>query len=241
MSENDAQGKPEHRIAHALESFLPQISHSRVKARVDNQSAVRIIDVGSMKRDLHDIAMKIFSLCLKNGISLEVEWTPRNLNEAADAASREAIMVDTDDWQLSDSFFKLLNERWGPLTLDCFANYYNKKLDRFYSLFNSPNCEGVDAFTFNWEGENCLLVPPVCVVAMTLQHLRLCRARGVLVVPFWPSAAFWPLLIRDFRPHIRDSLKVKGRNVLRHGLNENSLLGSSEFMGNMLALLVDCS
>ena len=228
-------------VAHALESFLPHITHSRVKARVDNQSAVRIIDVGSMKRDLHDIAMKIFSLCLKNGISLEVEWIPRNLNEAADAASREAIMVDTDDWQLSDSFFKLLNERWGPFTLDCFANYYNKKVDRFFSLFNSPNCEGVDAFTFNWEGENCLLVPPVCVVGMTLQHLRLCNARGVLVVPFWPSAAFWPLLIKDFRPHIKDSLKVKGRNVLEHGLNENSLLGSSNFMGNMLALRIDCS
>ena len=228
-------------VAHALESFLPSISHSKVKVKVDNQSAARIIDVGSMKSDLHLIAMNIFFLCLKNGISLEIEWIPRELNEAADAASREAIMVDTDDWQITDSFFKLLNGRWGPLTIDCFANYYNKKIDRFYSLFNSPGCEGVDAFSYNWKNENCLLVPPVCVVGMALRHLRLCKARGVLVVPYWPSAAYWPLLLNDFHSDIKDFLKVKGKNVLRHGLNENSLLGSDGFLGNMIAISIDCS
>ena len=89
-----------------------RISQSKVKVKVDNQSAVRIIYVGSMKPDLHHIAMDIFLLCLHNGISLETEWVPRDMNQAADAASREAALIDTDDWQLQDSFFQLLDQRF---------------------------------------------------------------------------------------------------------------------------------
>ena len=87
---------------------------------------MRILDVGSMKLNLHEIAMDVFDTCLRNGISLETEWVPRELNEAADAASTIAEMVDTDDWQLKEEFFKLLNARWGPITLDAFA-----KVERF--------------------------------------------------------------------------------------------------------------
>ena len=227
--------------SHALHSFLPKIKHSKVKLLVDNKSAARILDVGSMKAELHKIAMDVFFLCIKNGISLEVEWIPRNLNEAADAVSREAIVVDTDDWGITPKFFHILNTRWGPLSIDCFANDYNAKTDRFYSLFNSPGSVGVDAFSYNWRGENCLLVPPVCVVGPTLHHLRLCKSKGVLVVPFWPSAAFWPLLLNEFNRFITDHLLLKGRNVLTHGLNTNSLLGSPDFLGKVLALRIDCS
>ena len=123
-------------VSHAIKSFLPKISHSKVKLLVDNQSAARIIDVGSMKPQLHSIALEIFFTCLRNGISLAVQWIPRSLNEAADSASREASMVDTDDWQITRQFLSVLDRKWGPLSIDCFANYYNKKVDRFFSLFN---------------------------------------------------------------------------------------------------------
>ena len=228
-------------VSHALHSFLPKIRHSKVKLFVDNKSAARILDVGSMKAELHNTAMDVFFLCISNGISLEVEWIPRDLNEAADAVSREAIVVDTDDWGISQSFFDILDSRWGPLTIDCFSNDYNAKLKRFYSLFNSPGSAGVDAFSFDWHVENCLLVPPVCVVGATLHHLKLCKGRGVLVVPFWPSASFWPLLLNEFNSFILDHILVKGKNVLVHGFNTNSLLGSSEFLGRILAIRIDCT
>ena len=228
-------------VVHALESFLPQISHSKVKILIDNQSAARILEVGSMKVELHKIAMEVFFLCLYNGITLETQWIPREDNEAADAASRVAAMVDTDDWQITIPFFEMLNRLWGPVTIDCFANYYNSKHPRFYSLFNSKGSEGVDAFTFNWAGEICLLVPPVCIVGRVLSHMRLCRAKGILVVPNWPSALFWPMLKGAFSIYIRDFRVLKGSKVLTHGMNTNSLLGSPQFKGEVLALLLDCS
>ena len=228
-------------VSHALKSFLPRIRHSRVKMLLDNQSAARIIEVGSMKPDVHALAMDIFFTCLTNGISLATQWIPRTLNEAADSASRDAIMIDTDDWQLRQDFFSIINARWGPLTIDCFANDYNAKLVRFYSLFNSPGSAGVDAFSFDWKNDVCLLVPPVCMVGRTLRHLQLCHARGVLVVPAWPSAHYWPMLLAEFNPFILDCLRVKGKNALRHGHNTNSILGSPNFVGDVLALYIDCS
>jgi hypothetical protein len=228
-------------VQYALESFLPKIKFSHVKILVDNQAAVRIIDTGSMKEELHKFAMSVFNTCLHNSISLSVEWIPRELNEAADLASREAEVVDTDDWQISDEFFHILNNMWGPLTIDIFANSYNKKLERLFSLYHAPGSAGVDVFTHNWQGENCLLVPPVSIAGRALLHLKLCKARGVLIVCFWPSAHYWPMLLDDFSCFITDFLVLKGKKVLHHGFNSNSLLGSKEFEGNVLALYLDCS
>ena len=135
----------------------------------------------------------------------------------------------------------MINGKWGPLSIDCFANHYNAKLSRFFSLFHSPGCEGVDCFTYDWKDEKCLMVSPVSIVGRALNHLRLCKSQGVLIVPFWPSAHFWPMLKIDFAHCIRDHLQVKGKIVLTHGHNVNSLLGSDRFLGDVLALYIDCS
>ena len=225
---------------HALESFLPVIQQSFVKLRLDNQSSARIIDSGSMKEDLHAIAIDIFELCFKNGIELELEWIPRECNEAADLASRTANIVDIDDWQITPAFFSILNNMWGPLSIDAFANSHNKNLDRFYSFFHSPGCEGVNAFAYDWSKEFCLIVPPISVVGKALNHLKLCRAKAVLVVPEWPSSYFWPILLRDFRNCIIQTFTARGDKVLCHGFNTNSLLGSKVFKGNVKAFLINC-
>lgn len=65
---------------------------------------------------------------------------------------------------------------------------------RFYSKFWCLGTEGVDAFSADWAGENNWLVPPVYLISRVIFHLEACSARGVLVVPKWPSAVFWPII-----------------------------------------------
>ena len=43
--------------------------------RTDNQEAARIVQVGSMKLDLHRIAIDIFSFCFENSIQDRVGCT----------------------------------------------------------------------------------------------------------------------------------------------------------------------
>jgi hypothetical protein len=52
-------------IEYALESFLPILNHAYVKWFSDSQTACSIARVGSMKKDFHNIAIRIYKLCLK--------------------------------------------------------------------------------------------------------------------------------------------------------------------------------
>ena len=129
---------------------------SLVKWFTVSQTAARIIEVGSMKLDLHRLAIKIFQFCAEHSIHLEVQWIPRTENEGADYISR---LVDF--------------ELWGPHTVDCFANYYTAKLPRFFSRFWNPGTSGIDFFAQELSSENCLVVPPVALVARVIHYLSL--------------------------------------------------------------------
>ena len=189
-----------------------------------------------MNAVLQHFAEAIYNVCSTNNINLVVDWIPRSENTEADAVSRLADRVDLDDWQISDEFFKLLTNRWGAFSIDVFANYYNAKCDRFYSLFYSPRSLGVDAFRYDWNGEFVLMVPPISLIPRALAHAKLCRCKGVIIVPLWTSASFWPYLVGDYKEYIVDFLQVKGKNVLMQGKNTNSLFGSNAFQGDLLAL-----
>ena len=225
----------------SLMSFLPEIKNTSVKFLVDSQSAVHIIKNGSMKPELQYFATEVFHLCFQNNVKLYVQWIPREQNKMGDLASREADIADVEDWGITRSFFIILNNLYGPFTLDAFANFYNMKVPRFYSLYHCPGTCGVDAFLQDWEKENVLMVPPVSAVGRALSHLRLCKSKGVLIVPKWPSSHFWPLLMDEFYCHISDIKVFKGKHVLCHGLNTNSLLGAPYFNGDILAVVLDCS
>jgi len=103
-------------------SFSVVLSGRAVQWFTDNHNIPSIICNGSMKRDLHEISLSIFQLVLRNGIDLQVDWIPRSLNEHADAISR---IVDFDDWGVSFEFFRLVDNIWGPHSVDGFANSHN--------------------------------------------------------------------------------------------------------------------
>ena len=130
-------------IDYALKSFLPIIKGSHLKWFSDSQTAVRIVQVWRMKTELHDLAIKIFQCCAENQISLDIQLIPRSDLERADYKSR---IVDLNDWQINSSCFEYIEKLWGPHTVDCFANYYNKKVETFFSQFWNSNSSGVDFF-----------------------------------------------------------------------------------------------
>ena len=220
----------------ALHSFLPRISHRTVKFRTDSQSAAKICRVGSMNCFLQCMAEDIFELCLKHKIGLVVEWIPRSENQLADAISRMAEAIDIDDWGITAEFANILNSRMGPFSIDLFANYYNAKCERFYSLFLCPGSLGVDALAHSWEGECGLMVPPIDLIPRALSHAKLCKCSVVLVAPLWSSSPFWPVVRNSYLQYLTDILVVKGSKVLEQGLNKNAIFGSNSFTGEVIAI-----
>ena len=189
-----------------------------------------------MKLDLHHLAISIFSFCFNHNTELDIQWIPRTCNEEADYLSK---IFDYDDWAITWKTFHLLNNSFRAYTVDCFADHKNHKLPKFFSRFWWPDTSGIDAFFQNWQGENCLLVPPIPLVSKTLIYMHQCHASGTLVAPIWPSAPFWPLLVSKFAQYINTYLVLVGNSALQHGNNKNSLLGSETWNGYIAAFHLD--
>ena len=67
-----------------------------------------------MKIDLHDLPLSIFEICLKNGITIEAQWVPKEQNSRADYLIQ---ILDYEDWVVADEFFVLLAVYGAPTIL----------------------------------------------------------------------------------------------------------------------------
>ena len=228
-------------IEQALISFGNAFTGSSLKWFTDNQNCVRIIQAGSMKDDLQELAFSIFSICRKFKIfSLEVQWIPRTENAKADYISR---MIDHEDWQTTIDFFSFLDNLWGPFSVDRFASMLNRKTVRFNSLFWHPSSEAVDAFTQIWSNDNNWLVPPIYLVVRTIKHLVAQRARGTLIVPRWVSAAYWPFIFDSdmmYRDYVKDVLEFTEHDrIYVKGSSPKCIFGTEKFISTVLAVKLD--
>ncbi|CAC5370950.1 unnamed protein product [Mytilus coruscus] len=119
-------------VKKVLLSLINIISGKKVKWFTDNQNDVSIVSKGSTKTILQNLALDIFSACLKYNVNIDIVWIPRTQNEKADFLSR---IVDHDDWGISYYIFQLIESLWGPHEVDWFASDHNFKLLVFYSRF----------------------------------------------------------------------------------------------------------
>ena len=223
-----------------IQNFDVLLKNNTVRWYTDNQGVVSVVQNGSMKEDLHDLAIQIYKHCIQSNISLKVDWVPRAENTVADEISRN---LDTDDWEVSSSAFQFLDKLWGEHTVDLFADTTNCRVSRFYSRHWVKSSNGVDAFAYSWRNETCWIVPPVRLVPQVLRKLLFDKGKGTLVVPRWPSSVFWPLLVDkqgNFRWFVIDYLLYTDcSNLLEAG--RNCKIFTKAFKGSMLVLKIDAS
>ena len=94
-----------------LLSVANKLVNARVSWFTDSQNVAWILQVGSKKPHLQEIALRVLSLAVQFQIRLEPEGVPRELNERADFLSR---IIDYDDWLLNPSVFCLVRFNVGP-------------------------------------------------------------------------------------------------------------------------------
>ena len=78
--------------------------------------------------------------------------------------------------------------------MDHFSSHFNSQVARFNSKYFSPGCSAVDALAQDWGSDNNWLCPPMYLMVASVKHLCCHMGVGTLVIPEWPSAAFWPFL-----------------------------------------------
>ena len=193
-------------VKYVLQSFANNLRHQVVLWHSDNANTAKIINNGSPKDDLQALAIDIFETSLQFDIQIVSKWIPREENEEADAISK---FYDTDSWGIDDETFDFIQAQFGRVTVDRFASSTNRKLARFDARFYCPGVENVNTFTSHWGQEFNWLCPPISLIGEALKHAKRCKSEGVLLVPEWKSAYFWPLITPDgekFYPFVLDYL-----------------------------------
>jgi len=160
------------------------------------QNLLGIINRCSNKLAINKLARDLFWFGLVNGMTLSVEWVPREDNDFADELSKLLI---PDDWRLAPKFFNLLEARWGPHTADFFASSDNAQCKKFYSLHWCRETARVNAFGFPWSGESCWINAPYMDIGRVWRALREQQVVATALFPMWESSTWWHLAVPDGR------------------------------------------
>ena len=211
---------------------LPYLKNKILTLHFDNMNAAGVIEKGSSKFRLQNYALYISNLCHAHNICIRPVWIPRCLNNAADIISK---MIDYDDFTVEDHFFQLVVQLTGYVpNFDRFANNWNTKCPQFNSIAYCVGSGGVDAFNYSW-GKNAKnwLFPPIRLIIPTVLHLEKGKGNGLLLVPQWKNAVFYPFLMDYFN----SKAKVKrwilpGKNIFKRGADNTSCFGP-EFSGQV--------
>lgn len=227
-------------VRRVFATFANTLRGQCVKVYVDNMNITHIICKGSMKPELHEIARDLFNMLQMFDITLIPEWIPRKQNQQADLLSR-CPYKDSSDWEVSQSCFQMLNNRWGPFTIDRFATHENAKCRRYNSKIWFPGTEAVNSLTVNWSGEMNWVVPPPDLVTAVLRKMAREEACGVAVVPVWKSAPYWPILFPGERKadFLAEVLYFsKSRNIVK-GKGKNGIFTDPKCSFQMAACLIE--
>ena len=163
----------------------------------DSKTVESIMQKGSPKPHLQDMALRIYRKFQESGRVLDVVWIRRS-DPRLVFADDHSRALDLDDWSVDEATFKELQARAGPFEVDLFAADGNRRVEKFFSKMPSDLAIGRDAFLANWgKFDKVFACPPPKDVAAVIRKFVRDKATGALVVPRWFSLYGWNLICED--------------------------------------------
>ena len=237
--ENSSTWRELEALHRVLRSNICYLCNSHVYMYTDNANLVCILKSGSNIETLQCISLKIYDVCRDNTIQYTPVWIPRKCNATADYLSR---CLDSDDWSIAEDLYKLLDNRWGPHTIDRFASHYNAKCDRFNSKWWVPGTEAIDCFSQSWSGEINWLVPPPSRVLECIHKISEDACIATLIIPEWKSAPFWTELYDNkgcIKKPVCDVVYLPTKGSVIPCLGNNGVFERGTLSFRMMALRID--
>ena len=113
------------------------------------------------------------------------------------------------EWTLNQELFDAgINRLLVQPDIDLFASRLNYRLKPYVSFKPNPRAIAVDAFTLQWSQYLFYAFPPFSMIMRILQKINRDQATALLVVPSWPTTAWWPVLTKML---IKEPLLIPSR------------------------------
>lgn len=176
-----------------LQNFAKNLHDCEILLRLDNKTAVAYINkMGGVRHaKLSKIARNIWEWCEIRNIWVYASYIPSSLNSIADAESRRN--PNDTEYMLSSAAYSLITRKLNTPEIDLFASSLNKKCERFISWKPDPQALHIDAFTISWKHFFFYAFPPFAQIPNVLNKIINEKAKGIVVVPLWPSQPWYPI------------------------------------------------
>ena len=178
---------------------------------------------------LQELAVRLVLKCAEMEIQPLFLHAPGKdlIAEGIDEASRglaAKIAGPACSSALRDLVRNVARELQWTITVDAFASECNCLVPRFFSEFAETSTEAVDALSVtNWDTSLCpfcsmyhketlFAFPPRFLLKGFLAKALADHARGLVLVPFSITSAYWPVLMAAAKP-IRGQLYLRIRNL----------------------------
>lgn len=218
-------------IFYTLKAFCSDKISMHVTIQSDNTSAVAYINnmggMASMHMDM--LARQLWNWCIARNIFVSATHLSGSLNCQADFSSRN--FSDSTEWMLKKEIFKRICDQFFVPDIDLFASRLNYQVEKFVSWFPEPGCYKSDAFSFSWEMFIPYIFPPFNLIGKVLNKIvEDSVSKAILIVPHWPSQAWFPILLSMLISHPVRIPRHKDILVLPHN-------GQSHPMARRLSLV----
>ena len=199
----------------SLKSQCRKLNNRRICIFVDAKTTVAYLNNwGGPKLVCCRLMRRIWGVCARNGIRIvQVSHIAgdKMITVGVDALSRPYRFArggeaDRDEWRLMHTMFQWLQEQLHTrFTIDRMASRSNAQVrpgacSAYCSMSSvDPSAVGRSAFLVDWNEQRLYpfgqcqnyCFPPFAFIPRVLQHVRECRASATLIVPNWPSQAWW--------------------------------------------------
>ena len=161
---------------------------------IDNTTTIWYIrKFGGRKKSMAHLATEIFEICQELDCHLQAFHVPGVENIIADEESRRLFLPS--EFKLNPSIFRDLNNRLGPHSIDAFASYQNRQLERYASWQPQPGATWVNAMNHSWVNEHAWVNPPFALLSRILQKVRSEKSTITLIAPLWQAQPWFVSLL----------------------------------------------
>ena len=182
-------------VIYAFKCFFRDVSHMFILVKSDNSTTVSYINhLGGVRSPaISELIIDLYNYCLDRNLTIKASFLRGRLNIRADALSRR-----TRDhcYSLPSSLFSHFCDLFHIRPeVDLFASRHNNKTSNYFSDGPDPLAIGFDAFSMKWP-HSVYAFPPVMLVGKFLSYfLHYNIEEGLIVAPFWPAQAYFPILL----------------------------------------------
>ena len=176
-----------------LKTFAQTKSNIHIRLMIDNTSAISFINnMGTSHSEKSNILVKqLWEWCIDRHIWVSAAHIPGRDNRIADFESRRNERAS--EWMLdSKCLAKSLQALEYRPNIDLFASRINKQFDNYVSYRPDPQASSIDAFCLTWTDQMFYAFPPFSVIGNVLKKIKEEKARGVCVLPNWPTQPWYP-------------------------------------------------